>query len=364
MSDQISIPAVFMRGGTSRGMLFHKKDLPKNKKILTEYLLKIMGSPDIRQIDGMGGATSVTNKVCIISKSKEKNVDIDYFFAQVEIDEMRVDYEPTCGNMLSAVAPFSIEENLVEARDIETKVLVRSVNTGSLNEIIVKTPDKKVCYKGNFKIDGVPFKASPIFINFLEIEGSKTSKLFPTNNYIDTIENISLTCIDLGNPIILAKAIDFNIYGDESYEVLNQNITLLNKIEKVRKMAAYKMGMGDVTKKVLPKFILVAKSKKKGNIISRYFTPNTCHQTHAVSGSICLAAACFIPGTIPNHLFQRVNNDIFSVKIEHPMGEIDTFVNLEKDFKKNLSLKKRLIKSCGIYRTARKIMKGHVYVSL
>ena len=165
MNDLISIPAYLMRGGTSKGLIFHKKDLPSDRNLLTEYLLKIMGSPDVRQINGLGGGTSVTSKVCIISKSLEKNVDIDYFFAQVEVDRKHVDYAPTCGNMLSALGPFAIEEGLVEIGNKITQVNVRSINTNALITLDVPTPNRKLKYFGDYKIDGVPGTGSQILMN-------------------------------------------------------------------------------------------------------------------------------------------------------------------------------------------------------
>ena len=171
MSDQISIPAVYMRGGTSKGLLFNKHYLPKDQSELDKYLLAAMGSPDLRQINGMGGATSVTSKVCIISKSTQKNVDIDYLFAQVIVDKAKVDYGPTCGNMLSAVGPFSIEKGFIDAEENETKINIRSVNTGSIIEAVVPTPNKKLKYMGDFEIDGVPGKGAPILLKFKNIVG-------------------------------------------------------------------------------------------------------------------------------------------------------------------------------------------------
>ena len=362
MTDQLAIPAVFMRGGTSRGLMFHKNDLPLDLDKLSEYLLKIMGSPDIRQINGMGGGTSVTSKVCIISKSLESEVDIDYLFAQVEVDKAYVDFEPTCGNMLSAVGPFAIEEGIVKPSEGETIVCVRSVNTGSLIKLFVPTPNSKVIYSGNYKIDGVPLTGAPILLNFLELEGVKTGKLFPTNEYVTKINNIGVTCIDLGNPMVLALAEDFLIKGNETYEELNFNKDLFIKIEKTRRIAALKMGLGDVTGKVLPKFALLSSSNKAGKIRSRYFTPFSCHQTHAVTGSLCVSSSSFIPGTIPYGLFKKKKEIHKSVIIEHPLGEIECSVNLNKEFENNLSQKQDLIMSCGIYRTSRKIMKGFVYV--
>ncbi len=364
MNDLRSIPAYLMRGGTSKGLIFHKKDLPNDRNLLTEYLLKIMGSPDIRQINGIGGGTSVTSKVCIISKSLEKNVDIDYFFAQVEVDRKHVDYAPTCGNMLSALGPFAIEEGLVETRNEITQVNVKSINTDALITLNVPTPDGKLKYLGDFKIDGVPGTGSQILMNFNNLEGKITGNLFPTGNIVDTFNGVKVTCFDLATSMIICDAKDFNIIGNESSKELNRNKQLFDKIEKIRLLAGKKMGMGDVKGKVLPKFSLLSKSVNNNSIVSRYFTPYSCHETHAVTGTCCVASSCLIPGSVGFKLLNKkdsLNCNTKTIKIEHPMGSIDCIIVLNSNFKKNLVSKKELIKSCGIYRTSRILMRGQVY---
>ena len=353
-----------MRGGTSKGLIFHKKDLPSDRNVLTEYLLKIMGSPDVRQINGLGGGTSVTSKVCIISKSLEKDVDIDYFFAQVEVDRNHVDYAPTCGNMLSALGPFAIEEGLVETSDEITKVNVKSINTNALITLDVPTPDRKLKYSGDFKIDGVPGTGSQILMNFKNLEGKTTGNLFPTGNTTDTFDGINVTCFDLATSMMICDAKEFNILGNENSKELNNNKKLLDKIEKIRLLAGKKMGMGDVKGKVLPKVSLLSKSVNKNSIISRYFTPYSCHETHAVTGTCCVASSCLIPGTVGFRLLNKkdsLNCNTETIKIEHPMGFIDCIIVLNSNFKNNLVSKKDLVKSCGIYRTSRILMKGQVY---
>ncbi len=364
MNDLRSIPAYLMRGGTSKGLIFHKKDLPNDRNVLTEYLLKIMGSPDVRQINGLGGGTSVTSKVCIISKSLEKDVDIDYFFAQVEVDRNHVDYAPTCGNMLSALGPFAIEEGLVETSDKITKVNVKSINTNALITLDVPTPDRKLKYSGDFKIDGVPGTGSQILMNFKNLEGKTTGNLFPTGNTTDIFDGINVTCFDLATSMMICDAKQFNILGNENSKELNNNKKLLDKIEKIRLLAGKKMGMGDVKGKVLPKVSLLSKSINENSIVSRYFTPYSCHETHAVTGTCCVASSCLIPGTIGFNLLKKNESlDLKSeiIKIEHPMGTIDCSIILNSNFKNNLISKKNLINSCGIYRTSRVLMKGQVY---
>ena len=364
MNDLRSIPTYLMRGGTSKGLIFHKKDLPSDRNVLTEYLLKIMGSPDVRQINGLGGGTSVTSKVCIISKSLEKDVDIDYFFAQVEVDRNHVDYAPTCGNMLSALGPFAIEEGLVETSDEITKVNVKSINTNALITLDVPTPSRKLKYSGDFKIDGVPGTGSQILMNFKNLEGKTTGNLFPTGNTTDTFDGINVTCFDLATSMMICDAKEFNILGNENSKELNNNKKLLDKIEKIRLLAGKKMGMGDVKGKVLPKVSLLSKSINENSIVSRYFTPYSCHETHAVTGTCCVASSCLIPGTVGFRLLNKkdsLNCNTETIKIEHPMGSIDCIIVLNSNFKNNLASKKDLVKSCGIYRTSRILMKGQVY---
>ncbi|MDA9657488.1 4-oxalomesaconate tautomerase [Alphaproteobacteria bacterium] len=359
MTDQISIPTVFMRGGTSKGLLFDKRDLPTEEKKLTQYLLAAMGSPDTRQIDGMGGATSVTSKVCIISKSELKNIDIDYFFAQVLVDEARVDYGPTCGNMLSAVGPFAIEKGLINAKEAITTIVIRSVNTGSIIEATIETPNKKVKYSGDYKIAGVPGEGSPILLKFKNLVGGVTGKLLPTDYPTSIIDGIEVTCLDVSMPIVMANAKDFGISGNETSNFLNQNKTLLKKIEEVRLSAALEMGMGDVSGKVIPKFALLSKPLNGGTITSRYFTPKTCHETHAATGTNCIAAACLIPNTVASEITKIKASGNDKITIEHPLGLIDCLVETSLT---GGSFDKDFIKSCGIYRTSRKIMDGNVYI--
>jgi len=348
-----------MRGGTSKGLLFNKKDLPNDKRKLTKYLLAAMGSPDIRQINGMGGATSVTSKVCIISKSQETGIDIDYFFAQVLVDQASVDYGPTCGNMLSAVGPYSIEQGLIDAKIDNTKIIIRAVNTGSIIEANIPTPNKKIVYSGNYKIAGVPGEGAAILLKFKNLVGGITGTLLPAHNTIITIDDIEVTCLDVSMPIVMANAIDFGIKGNESSVELNSNESLLKKIEKIRLLAALKMGMGDVSGKVLPKFALLSKPLNGGSITSRYFTPNTCHETHAATGTNCIAAACLIPGTIASKISNIKANGEDRILVEHPLGTIDCIVETSKT---EQATSNDYIRSCGVYRTARKIMDGKIYI--
>ena len=333
MNDQLKIPCLFMRGGTSRGPYFLKSDLPSNEEARNKILLAVMGSPDIRQIDGLGGADTVKSKVAIVSPSNEKDIDVDYLFAQVKIDEPIVDTKPSCGNMLIGVGPFAIEKGLVQAQDGLTKVRIRDVNTGMKIEEVVRTPNKKVSYEGDCKIDGVPNAGSPIDINFIDVIGSKTKKLFPTGNFIDELNGIEFSFVDAAMPVVFFRAKDFNVTGKETYQELSQNKSLIEKMNSIRIQAGEKVGFKNVAKSVIPKMALVSQGQT-GDISSRYFTPWDCHPTYAITGSIALAAACKSKQSICSEFYNNYDSES-SFRIEHPTGvsKIDIKVSYEK--KKN-----------------------------
>jgi 4-oxalomesaconate tautomerase len=330
MNDQLKIPCLFMRGGTSRGPYFLKSDLPSNEEARNKILLAVMGSPDIRQIDGLGGADTVKSKVAIVSPSNEKDIDVDYLFAQVKIDEPIVDTKPSCGNMLIGVGPFAIEKGLVQAQDGLTKVRIRDVNTGMKIEEVVRTPNKKVSYEGDCKIDGVPNAGSPIDINFIDVIGSKTKKLFPTGNFIDELNGIEFSFVDAAMPVVFFRAKDFNITGKETYQELSQNKSLIEKMNSIRIQAGEKVGFKNVAKSVIPKMALVSQGQT-GDISSRYFTPWDCHPTYAITGSIALAAACKSKQSICSEFYNNYDSES-SFRIEHPTGvsKIDIKVSYEK----------------------------------
>lgn len=354
MSDQIKIPCLFMRGGTSRGPYFLKSDLPEDVIKRDKILLAVMGSPDIRQIDGLGGADPVKSKVAIVSKSEEPGIDVNYYFAQVKIDEPIVDTKPSCGNMLVGVGPCAIERNLVEAKDGETKVIIRDMNTGMKIEEIVQTPNKQVSYDGSFKIDGVPNTGSPVEVRFLDMIGSKTKKLFPTGNKIDIVNGIQCTFVDAAMPVVFFRAKDFGVTGNESHTELNQNQKLINDMGSIRIELAKRVGLGDVTKSVIPKVALVSKADK-GSIKSRYFMPWSCHNGYAITGSVALAAASKSKGSICSEFYQDYSNK-GSFEIEHPTGV--SKINLEIQYQGEDII--NLIASTT--RHARLIMSGDVYV--
>ena len=343
-----------MRGGTSRGPYFIKSDLPDDIESRDKVLLAAMGSPDNRQIDGLGGADPVKSKVAIVSKSKEDGIDVDYHFAQVKIDEPIVDTKPSCGNMLIGVGPFSIERGLVEAQDGLTKVIIRDVNTGMKIEETVRTPNKIVSYEGDLKIDGVPNPGSPVDLSFLEVIGSKTKRLFPTGNKIDKINGIECSMVDSAMPVLFFRASDFGITGNESHIELNQKQDLIDKMNEIRIEVGKRIGFGDVSKSVIPKVALLSKADK-GSIKSRYFMPWQCHNAYAITGTICLATAAKSKGTICNEYYDDFSNEGF-FEIEHPTGISKVKVKVTREGDEIIDL------VATTTRHARLIMSGEVHI--
>ena len=355
MTDQIKIPCLFMRGGTSRGPYFLKSDLPQDVDKRDKTLLAVMGSPDIRQIDGLGGADPVKSKVAIVSKSEKENIDVNYYFAQVKIDEPIIDTKPSCGNMLVGVGPFAIERGLVKAEDGQTKVIIRDKNTGMKIEEIVQTPGKEVSYDGDFKIDGVPTPGTPVELRFMDTIGAKTKKLFPTGNLIDKVNGIKCTLADAAMPVVFCRAKDFGLSGNEDYLELNKNQKLIDDLNKVRIEMGKRIGFGDVSKSVIPKIAIISKSDK-GSIKSRYFMPWSCHNGYAITGSICLAAASKSKGTICSEYYEDYSNN-GNFEIEHPTGI--SKIKVEVDYNEKNEIKNLI---CSTTRHARLIMSGDVYI--
>lgn len=357
---QTTIRCVFMRGGTSRGPFFMLDDLPSDPAVRDAVLLRVMGSPDARQIDGIGGATTVTSKVAIVSPSTHPNADIDYLFAQVDIDNPTVDWSPTCGNMLSGVAPFAIEEGLFPASNDgsgETTLMIRNVNTDSFIKATVQTPNGELTYEGACEIAGVPGTGAPIQLQFFNITGSKTGKLLPTGNVRDRIDGIDVTCIDVTMPMVIANASAFGKSGYESRDELRADTDFLAHIEQIRRKAALKMGMGDVQGKVIPKFAIVSPPRADGHFSSRYFAAEgKAHPSYAVSGSICISACSALAGTTVAAVTQQDDRFPELVRIEHPSGTIDVAMDVKRE-----SGQFEVI-SGGALRTARRLFAGNVYV--
>ncbi len=351
-----TLRCAIIRGGTSKGVYFLENDLPADPAVRERVLLRVFGSPDIRQIDGLGGADSLTSKVAIVSKSSRPDADVDYLFAQVKIDRPFVDTAPNCGNMISGVGPFAIEKGLVPAEDGETIVRIYNVNTAAVVHAAIRTPARQVQYDGDVAIDGVPGTGAPISLNFLDAVGSKTGKLLPTGRVRDAIDGVEVSCVDLAMPMVIARAADFGVTGYESKAELDANKPLLKRMEEIRLKAGELMGMGDVTGQVVPKFCLVAPPRHGHAVTSRYFVPENCHAAHAVTGGLCLAAACVLPGSVTEGIAVLPPGPRRMIVIEHPSGTLATEFELEG------SGDNPVIRRAAFVRTARKIMEGSVYV--
>jgi 4-oxalomesaconate tautomerase len=353
---QTRIPCVIMRGGTSRGPFFLASDLPEDRATRDEVLLAIMGSPHEIQIDGIGGSHSVTSKAAIISRSRRPDADVDYLFAQVQIREKFVDTKPNCGNMLVAVGPFAIEAGLVPARDGETPVRIFNVNTQSLVEAIVQTPGGRVTYEGEASIDGVPGTAAPVGINFGSAIGAVTGRMLPTGRPSDMIDGVEVSCVDIAMPLVMMRAADLGKTGLETPDELDADRTLMARMETIRRKAGLLMGMGDVSRNVVPKLALLAPPRRGGAVSSRYFVPETCHKSHPVTGTVCIAAACAIPGTVAAQIAPLPRAPQGMVRIEHPSGQI--VIDLDAD----LTGGRQDLRRAALIRTARRIFEGGVFV--
>ncbi|MGE0603114.1 MAG: 4-oxalomesaconate tautomerase [Xanthobacteraceae bacterium] len=349
------IPCMLFRGGTSKGAYFLGEDLPSNVTERDRVLLSVMGSPDPRQVDGIGGAHPLTSKVAIVSKSSDKECDIDFLFCQVGIDKAMVDTTPNCGNILSGVAPFAIERGLIEAKDGVTSVKVRTINTGTIAELKIETPGGLVNYEGDARIDGVPGTAAPVVIDFLDAEGSVCGALLPTGNVKDKVAGIDVTLIDNGMPCVVLRASDLGRTGYEPRDQLDKDAELKKRLEEIRIPAGKLMNLGDVTNKVVPKMILIAQPKAGGHVSTRSFIPHECHASIGVFAAVTVATACVLPGSVAEGIANIPAGRDKSMSVEHPTGEFT--VNLTVGGTKE----KPVIERAGLLRTARKLFDGKTF---
>jgi 4-oxalomesaconate tautomerase len=355
-SAQIAIPCVMMRGGTSKGAYFLASDLPQDPASRDRMLLAAFGSPDDRQIDGIGGAHPLTSKVAIVGRSQRPDADIDYLFAQVVVDEARVDYSPTCGNILAGVAPFALEAGLVDASSGTTKLRIWMANTDSLCRATVQTPHGLVTYAGATAISGVPGTAAPVLLEFEDIEGSGCGALLPTGAASDVIEGVPVTCIDNGMPVVVIEAARLGCTGYETPAQLNADSALKARLEVIRLAAGLRMNLGDVTDRVVPKMTLVAPARAGGAICTRTFIPRVCHDAIGVLGAVSVATACVIPGSVAFACATVPAGDRKRVSVEHPTGEFT--VELEA----HVTPGGVDIRHCALLRTARALFRGQVLV--
>jgi 4-oxalomesaconate tautomerase len=343
------IRCMWMRGGTSKGGYFLKDELPADRDA---FLLDVMGSPDPRQIDGMGGADPLTSKVAVVSKSDRPGVDVDYLFLQVFVDEAIVTDAQNCGNILAGVGPFAIERGLVAARDGETPVAIYMENTGQVAVAMVQTPGGRVTYAGDARIDGVPGTAAPIPLEFRDTAGSSCGALLPTGNAVDTIDGVACTLIDNGMPCIVMRASDVGITGYEDRETLDNDAALKARIEAIRLQAGPLMNLGDVAEKSVPKLMLVAPPRDGGAVTVRSFIPKRAHASVGVLGAVSVATACLIPGSPAAEVATVPAGDAKTLSVEHPTGEMSCVLTLDAD---------GAVRTAALLRTARKLMDGVVF---
>ena len=341
-----------MRGGTSKGGYFLKNDLPADTADRDAFLLRVMGSPDRRQINGMGGADPLTSKVAVVSKSERAGVDVDYLFLQVFVDQAIVTDAQNCGNILAGVGPFAIERGLVSASDDETSVAIYMVNTGQIAVATVSTPGGMVTYAGDARIDGVPGTSAPIPLEFRDTAGSSCGALLPTGNAVDVINGVRLTLIDNGMPCVVFKAEDVGATGYETREVLDADEVLKARIEAIRLIVGPMMNLGDVAEKSVPKMMLVAPPRDGGAVTVRSFIPHRAHASIGVLGAVSVATACLIEGSPAAEVAAVPKGLRKTMSVEHPTGETTCVMQLDESGQ---------VVSAAMLRTARKLMDGTVF---
>ena len=329
MSD--GIPCIWMRGGTSKGGIFNAADLPSDTAQRDQVLLEVMGSPDDRQIDGMGGADPLTSKVGIVKKSSHPECDVDYLFLQVFVDQAIVTDSQNCGNILAAVGPYAIEQGFVSITEDVTQVSIFMENTGQIAVLQVQTPDGKVTYKGGSSIDGVPGTSAPVTCEFKETAGSTCGALYPSGNLKDSVDGVDVTLIDNGMPVVILRASDFGISGTESRDELDGNTALKRRLEDIRLQVGPLMNLGDVTEKSVPKMSLVSAPMHHGCISTRTFIPHRCHASIGVLGAVSVATAAITPGTVAYPLAEVPDGDEKTLPVEHPTGEMTVVAYMNGD---------------------------------
>jgi len=358
-ASQTRIPCVVMRGGTSKGLYFLADDLPHDSGARDAVLLAAMGSPDARQIDGMGGADSLTSKVAIVSRATRADADVDYLFAQVVVDEPRVDYGQNCGNILAGVGPFAIEHGLVPVQGARTPVRIHMINTGQIAVAHVPTPNGTVAYAGDARIDGVPGTAAGVPIEFRDTAGSTCGALLPTGRVRDLLDGVEVTCIDNGMPLVLMRALDLGRTGYESRDALDGDVELKQRIEAIRLKAGPLMNLGDVAQRTVPKMCVVAEPRDPqsgGTLSTRTFIPHRCHASIGVLGAVSVATAAVLPGSVCDGIASLRDGTTQRLSIEHPTGEFTVELVLGGD------PYAPSVQSAALLRTARWLFDGHVCI--
>jgi 4-oxalomesaconate tautomerase len=354
---QTAIPCTVMRGGTSKGLYFLAHDLPADVTVRDAVLLAAMGSPDPRQIDGMGGAHPLTSKVAVVGPPTRPDADVDYLFLQAVVDEPRIDAGQNCGNLLAGVGAFAIEQGLVEAREGLTEVRIHMVNTGAVALAAVQTQGGVVTYDGSTRIDGVPGTAAPIPTDFLDVAGSSCGALLPTGAVRDEVDGIALTAIDNGMPVVVLRAADFGKTGYETPEALEADDALRARIEAIRLQIGPRMNLGDVSEKTVPKMCLVAPARAGGAICTRSFIPHRVHEAIGVLGAVSVATACLTPGSVAAEVAGTQDVEaVTDLEIEHPTGFFTVTMSVSVEHG-TINIRRS-----ALVRTARKLMSGEVFV--
>ncbi len=346
------IPCLWMRGGTSKGAYFLAGDLPADPKERDALLLRIMGSPDPRQIDGIGGADPLTSKVAVLSPSSRGDADVDYLFLQVFVDQALVSDAQGCGNILAGVGPAAIERGLVKAAGTVTPVRIHMVNSGEVAVAKIETPTGRVNYRGEMEIAGVPGRHAPVPLLFENIAGSMCGALLPTGNEVDVIDGVEATLIDNGMPCVIMRAADLGVSGTESREELEADRQLKNRLEAIRLKAGAMMNLGDVTAASVPKMTLISAPRNGGAISTRCFIPHRVHASVGVLAAVTIATATRLTGSPAAALAQPPRDGRYL--IEHPTGTMEVFLDVDAA---------GALKGAGTVRTARKLFDGRVFPS-
>jgi 4-oxalomesaconate tautomerase len=353
--DETGVRCTMLRGGTSRGLYVEAADLPADRAARDDLLLRLMGTPDPLQIDGLGGATSLTSKVAVVSRSEHPDADVDYLFLQLGVDAPTVSDQQNCGNILAGVGPFAIERGLVPAADGETSVRIRMVNSDSVAVAVVQTPDGRPEYRGDVAIAGVPGTAAPVVLAFTDTEGSATGSLLPTGHVRDTIEGVEATCVDNGMPVVVAMADSFGLTGYETHEELAADAALLERIDAFRRKAGQLMGLGDVSSSSVPKTTLLAPARDGGQVCTRSFIPVKPHTAIGVLGAVSVVTGMLLPGAVGHELTADWPAGTSQVDVEHPTGHLLVDVVVDDSAEPP-----RVLRS-GVVRTARKLFDGTAF---
>lgn len=355
LPNSAGVRCMWMRGGTSKGAYFVPEDLPDETHSRDDLLLRIMGTPDPLQIDGIGGATSLTSKVAIVSRSTSPDADVDYLFLQVGVDTPTVDDGQNCGNILAGVGPFAVERGLVEPGDPETQVRIHMLNSDSIAAATFPTPAGVPRYDGDVSISGVPGTGAGISLGFTGIQGSATGRLWPTGHVRDSVEGVEVTCVDNGMPVVVAEARSFGLSGYEPHEELRDDDALTARIDALRTQAARLMGLGDVLSSTIPKTVLVAPPQAGGQLCTRSFIPTHPHSAVGVLAAVSTVTGVLTPGAVGHDLTSAWSRSSTHVEVEHPTGSLVVDVAVDHSVEPV-----RVLRS-GVVRTARKLFDGAVF---